>query len=106
MVYTAEVLAALEREWKNPDTADERRVEIVAEMRKGSIERGLRQTCKKVVVYLDGTDHAVAEGHSYSRDGYSEFGITHMCEFCFDKAFKHLDAEEEATYSDDLGFFA
>ena len=110
MVYTGEVLEALRRDWLNPDTSDERRVEIVAEMRKASIERGMRQTCrfcKKVVVYLDDIDHAVAEGHIYSHDGYSEFGITHMCEFCFDKAFNHLDdAEDEAVYSDDLGFFA
>lgn len=109
MAYTGEVLTALQIEWYTPDTADARREEIVAEMRKASIERGMRlpcRICKKVVVYLDGIDHAVAAGHIYSHDGYLEFGITQMCEYCFDKAFKNLDEAEEAPYSDDLGFFA
>lgn len=39
--------------------------------------------CKELVVFLEHRE-ALGEGHIYSPAGRSEYGISRMCEYCFD----------------------
>lgn len=49
--------------------------------------------CKKKVVYIPFRE-AVGEGHIYSDAGRDEFGITRLCEWCFDKVTKEPEIED------------
>ena len=76
----------LRAEFGNPNTSDERRVEILTLVRDGAneAEMGTRcPRCKNFTFYIP-WGHALIEGHVYSHDGISELRITGYCEFCFD----------------------
>ena len=52
-----------------------------------ALQQGICISCKKPIFYsADGK--AEKEGHIYSCAGQAEYGITALCEYCFDKVFE------------------
>lgn len=49
--------------------------------------------CKCKPFYVE-NDKALVPGHVYSQSGMDEFGISGLCEYCFDKAFSEDDEDE------------
>lgn len=89
-------LDALRREFYDVKTTEKRLVEIVGtvqELASGS-NYGLRCCyCDEFVVYLP-HDKALKKGHIYSDPGKAEYGITRMCEYCFDKVTAEPEDED------------
>ena len=60
-----------------------------------AIQQGICVSCKKPVFYSESWK-AEKEGHIYSCAGQAEYGITALCEYCFDKVFEiHEDYETD-----------
>ena len=71
-----------------------------------AFQQGICISCKQKVYYsADGK--AEKEGHIYSVAGQNEYGITALCEYCFDKAFdeavepgkRELEIEELESFT-------
>ena len=77
---------ALQDEFERHTTTDERRVEILTLARDGADEAQMGPKCMRCGHYSFHApwDHALIEGHVYSRDGVREVYISSYCEFCFD----------------------
>ncbi len=88
---------ALQVEFDDRATPDERRVELLTLLREGADEAKMGRPCPKCKHYsfFAPHDEALIEGHVYSQDGLSELQITGYCEFCFDLITREPEEEPE-----------
>lgn len=86
---------ALQDEFKRHTTTDERRAEILTLVRDGADEAQMGPKCMRCGHYSFHVtwDHALIEGHVYSKDGVREVYISSCCEFCFDLIAEEADDE-------------
>jgi|SRR5690349_23933955 len=59
--------------------------------------------CKEKIFFVEG-EHAVTHGHIYSRAGMSEWSISLLCEYCFDKIMKEPEEVEPEEVNNGLDF--
>lgn len=92
---------ALQVEFDDRATTDERRVELLTLLREAADEVKMGSPCPKCkhIPFYAPHDEPLIEGHVYSRDGLQEIRITGYCEFCFDLITAEPD-EEEPDYDD------
>ena len=94
---TQAVSAQMRDEFYLENTTDERRIDILKWLQERALEDNANTCtyCHKPVLGVMFAKPLI-EGHIYSEDGVREYGITFMCEWCFDKVTKeHEDEEEE-----------
>lgn len=87
---------ALQREFDNPDTPTERRVELLTFLQEGADEAEMGRPCPRCRHYpfYAPHDEALVEGHIYSPEGLAEREITGYCEYCFDEVTREPEDAE------------
>lgn len=88
-------LQVLKVEFYDDKTTDNRRVEILEQVRVWAAEEtsGRCGLCTQAIISIP-YPYALIEGHCYSAQGTAEFHITGTCEYCFDKI--HADPDDES----------
>lgn len=83
---TEEQQMALQAEFENPDTDDDRRIELLEMLREGANETPNLMMCTRCKNNVFFAPHAepLIEGHIYSHGGLAEMRISGLCEYCFD----------------------
>lgn len=102
---------ALQHEFENKDTTDERRVEILGYLREGANEAKMGRPCPRCKNYPFHAPwiYGLTEGHVYSGDGLREVRITGYCEFCFDLITQEPDEDDgwkQQAIAQDIQFMA
>lgn len=97
---TLEDQMALQREFDDQATTDERRVELLTLLQEGADEAEMGRPCPRCKHYPFFAPHpeALIEGHVYSHEGLAEIRITGYCEFCFDLITAEPDEEDEMDH--------
>ena len=106
--------ARVREQFYNPETTDERRVELLRLMQTSADDLKMGRQCPrcKHYPYFAPHDEALLEGHVYSDAGMEELKITGYCEFCFDLITKEPDEEtrgddwKQQAIAEDLGALA
>ena len=107
--------ARVRDQFYNPETTNEKRVELLRLMQNSADEAQMgRRPCPRCKhwPFFAPHDEALLEGHVYSDAGMEELKITGYCEFCFDLITKEPDEEtrgdewKQQAIAEDLGALA
>lgn len=94
------ILTGLRTEFYADKTTDERRIEILKQVRAYAQEElpgVICTSCMQALIYCE-WNRPLVEGHIYSKAGADEVHITKMCEYCFDKATLERDDPRRAEW--------